>query len=60
MAQSAVKLLPQVIAGLVRFVLDMGAEMYVDELCSFHSSSINPNELSMGHTYYEEVAFLCV
>jgi len=42
--------------GLVKFVLEMGADLYIDELCSWHSGKVNPCDLSMSHTYYEEVS----
>jgi len=34
----------------------MGSDQYITELCDFHSNNINPNELSMNHTFFEEVS----
>ena len=40
--------------SLTKFVVDLGAGHMVDELCEFHSQEVNPNELSVTHTLFEE------
>ena len=44
------------VGSLVKFVVGIGAGPFVEELCDFHSLHVNPNELSMSHTVYEEVS----
>ena len=45
------------VASLVRFVMGIGAGHFVDELCNFHALNVNPNDLSMSHTVFEEASF---
>ena len=45
------------VAALVRFVTGIGGGDLVLEICNFHSMHVNPNELSMSHTFFEEVLF---
>ena len=54
MANSPVKLNSAMVVGLVKFTADIGAAAYVDELAAFHSTMVNPNELSVSHTTFEE------
>ena len=51
---SAVTLLPQIIAALTRFVSEMGVEEMISELCDDHNISVNPNQLTVSHGFYEE------
>lgn len=44
------------VAALVRFVMAIGAGPFVDELCNFHASNVNPNDLSMSHSVFEEAS----
>jgi len=43
---------------MVKFAMGMGQGGYVTELCEFHSSNVNPNELSMPHGFFEEDAVM--
>ena len=45
---------------MVKFVIQMGTAEFVEELRSLHSSNINPNELCMSHTMFDEVSVMCV
>ncbi len=54
-AQSPVKILAPTCVVMVRFVTEMGVGEWIDELCEYHSGNINPNNLSMPHTYFEHI-----
>lgn len=45
----------QVGSSLTRYVTEQGAGRYVDDLCDWHSASVNPYELEIAHTLFEEV-----
>jgi hypothetical protein len=45
------------VGALVKFVVGIGAGVFVDEVCDFHSVYVNPNELSMSHIMFEEVFY---
>ena len=55
MQSSPIKLQSTQVVSLVKFVADVGAGEFIDELCHYHSSCINPNELSVCHSLFEEV-----
>ena len=54
-AASIVKLNPNVVGILVKFCVELGVEQYVDEICEFHSSHVNPNEMACPHGLMEEI-----
>ena len=43
---------------LARWVTSQGPDAYVDALCEFHSSEVNPNELTISPTIFGETANL--
>jgi len=46
------------VAALVRFVTGLGGGALVIEICNYHALHVNPNELSMSHTFFEEAFFI--
>jgi hypothetical protein len=46
-AQAQMKVAQTAMLDLARFVVDLRAGTYIDELCNFHSQNVNPNELTV-------------
>jgi hypothetical protein len=38
--------------------MNLGNDEFISDLCDFHAANVNPNELSMSHTVFEEVVSL--
>ena len=55
MAHLQIKTPNRTLLSLAKYVVDLGAGQFVDEYCDFHSAEINPAELTLTHTLFEEV-----
>ena len=50
-----VKLNPNNVLSLVRFVSFLGGKEYVDELCTWHARNVDPTKLTVSHTLFEQI-----
>ena len=50
---SAVKLKSAFVANLVRWVILIGADQYVDEANAWHSSNVDPCKLAIPQSFYQ-------
>ena len=55
MAHLQVPVVSSTMLSLAKFVVDLGAGVMVDEVCEFHSSEINPGDLTLPHVVFDEV-----
>ena len=55
MAHLQVRAASATMLSLAKFVVELGAGAFIDELCEFHSSEINPGELTLPHGVFDEV-----
>jgi hypothetical protein len=53
--ESVVKLNPNAVGSLVRWVMEAGVDTYVDSLLAYHSNFVNPTDLSCSPNWFEEV-----
>jgi hypothetical protein len=52
---SLVKLQPNTVGALSKFVMEMGSGEYIDQLANWHANNVNPQEISCSTKFYEDV-----
>ena len=54
--KSIVKLKPDTVGGLTRWILSLGARDYVTEFLDFHAAEVDPTQLTVPWGFFDEVA----
>ena len=55
-AASIVKIMPDHVGALARFILNLGARAYVDEFLHWHANTVNPTELTVAAGWFGEAS----
>ena len=55
-SQSAIKLNVTLVAALIKFACDLGLGDLVDELVADHCREVNPNDTTVPHSLFDELA----
>ena len=53
--QSCLKIPSNTLGYLTRWIIELGAEGYVDELLDFHSECVNPNTMMVAPLWFEDL-----